>query len=66
MPTTSANASGDALLRTVAARWSCPDCGRPLAPGAILTCPACGTAARLSAGGDAILPTGGPNQEVTR
>lgn len=42
----------------VAASWSCPRCARPLARGAILTCPECGEPARLDDGGDALILDG--------
>ncbi len=42
-------------LRRVEAVWSCPDCRRPVARGAVLTCERCGAAAQLGPGGDAIL-----------
>ncbi|MEI6225074.1 MAG: hydrogenase maturation nickel metallochaperone HypA [Deltaproteobacteria bacterium] len=42
-------------LRTLPARWACPGCGLGIARGEVLTCPACGIPARLSAGADEIL-----------
>jgi hydrogenase nickel incorporation protein HypA/HybF len=39
-------------MRRVLARWSCPGCGREIARGEVLACPACGAAARLAPGGD--------------
>jgi len=42
-------------LRRVPARWACPGCGREIARGDVLTCPACALPARLSAGADEIL-----------
>jgi Zn finger protein HypA/HybF involved in hydrogenase expression len=42
-------------LRTLPARWACPGCGREIARGEVLTCPACGIPARLPAGADEIL-----------
>ena len=42
-------------LRSVPARWGCPGCGREIARGEVLTCPACGLPARLSPGADEIL-----------
>jgi hydrogenase nickel incorporation protein HypA/HybF len=42
-------------LRQVPARWGCPGCGREIARGQVLTCTACGSPARLSAGADEIL-----------
>ena len=42
-------------LRSIPARWTCPGCGRGIARGEILTCPACDLPARLSAGADEIL-----------
>jgi hypothetical protein len=42
-------------LRILPARWACPGCGLGIARGEVLTCPACGTPARLSAGADEIL-----------
>lgn len=41
-------------LSRVAARWSCPACGTPVAPGAILRCPSCDAPALLDDGGDAL------------
>jgi hydrogenase nickel incorporation protein HypA/HybF len=41
-------------LSHVAASWSCPSCGKPIARGAVLRCPACGEPARLDDGGDAL------------
>lgn len=41
-------------LRKVAASWSCPRCGRAIARGEVLTCPACKAPARLDDGGDAL------------
>jgi hydrogenase nickel incorporation protein HypA/HybF len=42
-------------LEIVPARWSCPRCGAAIPAGAVLRCAPCGTPARLSAGGDALL-----------
>jgi hydrogenase nickel incorporation protein HypA/HybF len=42
-------------LRILPARWGCPGCGREIARGEVLTCPACGVPARLPAGADEIL-----------
>jgi hydrogenase nickel incorporation protein HypA/HybF len=39
-------------LRSVPARWTCPGCGREIARGEVLTCPACALPARLAPGGD--------------
>jgi hypothetical protein len=39
----------------VAARWSCPGCGRPIASGEILRCPDCLRPARLEAGDEILL-----------
>ncbi|HEX9052632.1 MAG TPA: hydrogenase maturation nickel metallochaperone HypA [Anaeromyxobacter sp.] len=41
-------------VTTVAASWSCPECGRQILRGAILRCPACDAPARLDDGGDAL------------
>lgn len=43
------------ILRRVPVRWSCPRCGDPIAPGAVLQCPACGVPARLVAGDEIVL-----------
>jgi hydrogenase nickel incorporation protein HypA/HybF len=42
-------------MRRVQARWSCPGCGREIARGEVLACPACRLPARIAAGGDEIL-----------
>jgi len=41
-------------LRRVAARWSCPGCGRDIPRGEALACAGCGVPARLAPGGDAM------------
>ena len=38
-------------LHVVPARWECPDCGRAIGRGDVLTCPSCAVPARLVAGG---------------
>ena len=38
-----------------AARWTCPECGEELKPGAILRCPTCSIPARLTDGGEILL-----------
>jgi hydrogenase nickel incorporation protein HypA/HybF len=45
-------------VHQVTATWSCPRCGRPIARGAILTCPDCKEPARLDEGGDALVLDG--------
>ena len=40
---------------SVAARWSCSRCERPIAPGAALRCSECGAPARLLEGDEIIL-----------
>lgn len=42
-------------LRVVVARWECPECGRPIDPGDLLTCAACAAPARLTAGDEIML-----------
>ncbi len=42
-------------VRRVAASWVCPQCRSEIAPGEVLTCPACGSPAELAPGGDEIL-----------
>ncbi len=42
-------------VRSVAAGWRCPSCGREIAKGEVLTCPACGLPAQLAPGADEIL-----------
>lgn len=47
-------AGAELTIEAVAARWACRGCGREIARGALLACPACGRPARL-VGGDEIL-----------
>ena len=42
-------------IETVAAKWACSRCGMDVAPGGILTCPACEAPARLKQGDEIIL-----------
>jgi hydrogenase nickel incorporation protein HypA/HybF len=42
-------------LRIVPARWECPECGRVIQRGEVLTCPACELPARLSQGDEIML-----------
>jgi hydrogenase nickel incorporation protein HypA/HybF len=42
-------------LQIVPARWECPECGRVIARGDVLTCPACQLPARLSQGDEITL-----------
>jgi len=42
-------------VRRVEASWSCPLCERPVAPGGVLRCAACGEPARLGAGDEILL-----------
>ncbi len=42
-------------VRSVPAAWRCPACRRDIGRGEVLSCPACGAAAELADGGDAIL-----------
>jgi hydrogenase nickel incorporation protein HypA/HybF len=51
--TVCANASLE--VHGVAACWECPSCGLPFARGAVLTCDACGVAARLNSGDEIVL-----------
>jgi hydrogenase nickel incorporation protein HypA/HybF len=48
-------AQAELEIHTVPASWACPQCGRAIAPGAVLRCPQCGAAARLEAGDEIIL-----------
>ena len=41
----------------VEVRWTCPECGRPMHPGGLLRCDACGVPARLEEGDDLLLQT---------
>ncbi len=47
-------AAAPLTLTRVAASWSCPRCGTPIARGAILRCVACDAPARLDDGSDAL------------
>ncbi len=47
-------ANAPLAVASVAATWSCPRCGTPVARGAILRCTACEVPARLDDGGDAL------------
>lgn len=42
-------------IDTVAARWACPSCNRPVVRGAILRCDTCGSPARMIEGDEIIL-----------
>jgi hydrogenase nickel insertion protein HypA len=42
-------------VRMVPARWECPQCGRAVCPGDVLTCPACALPARLAEGDEIML-----------
>ena len=42
-------------IESIAARWVCPRCEKPIARGGMLRCPACEEPARLSAGDEIIL-----------
>lgn len=42
-------------IHPVAARWSCPKCGRDLKRGAVLRCPTCNVPARLAEGDEIVL-----------
>ena len=42
-------------IKTVAARYACRVCGREVAQGEVLECPACGSPARLVEGDEIIL-----------
>jgi hydrogenase nickel incorporation protein HypA/HybF len=45
-------------LKSVAASWRCPGCGRTIPRGAALHCTACQQPARLDDGGDALILDG--------
>lgn len=47
--------SADMQIETVPAEWECNRCGAPVRAGGILTCTACGSAARLRAGDEIVL-----------
>jgi len=50
--------AGAALdVERVPARWACPRCRRPIAPGAVLRCADCATPARLEQGDEIVLDT---------
>jgi hydrogenase nickel incorporation protein HypA/HybF len=42
-------------IAEIPAAWICSGCGRPIEPGALLQCPACGAPARLAAGDEIVL-----------
>ena len=42
-------------IKRVEAAWSCPTCGRDIAPDSVLRCEPCGEAARLTGGDELIL-----------
>jgi hydrogenase nickel incorporation protein HypA/HybF len=42
-------------VQVVAARWECPQCGRAIERGAVLTCPVCHAPARLAQGDEIVL-----------
>lgn len=48
-------ADAELSVEVVPIRWQCPGCETTLAPGQVLRCPRCGTAARLAAGDEIIL-----------
>lgn len=48
-------AGAELELRTVEARWECPRCGAPAAPGALLRCAPCATPVRLVQGDELLL-----------
>jgi len=48
-------AGAELEVRTVAAAWSCPDCGDPVDAGGPLCCARCGGPARLGAGDEILL-----------
>ena len=45
----------DLDVHVVPALWACPGCGREIALGGVLTCPACRTPARLGHGDEIML-----------
>ena len=45
----------DLDLHVVPARWECPDCGRAIGRGDVLTCPSCAVPARLVQGDEIML-----------
>lgn len=49
------HAKAELQLTFVPALWTCPTCTQDLPPDVPLACPACGTPARLTQGGDLIL-----------
>jgi hydrogenase nickel incorporation protein HypA/HybF len=48
-------ADAELEIRRVEAAWSCPSCGREIAPGGVLRCAACGEVARLASGDELVL-----------
>lgn len=48
-------ADAELEVEAVEARWVCRLCGRELARGEVLSCPACGASARLAAGDEIVL-----------
>jgi hydrogenase nickel incorporation protein HypA/HybF len=45
----------DLNVRRIAARWECPDCGRPIGHGDVLRCAACDAPAQLTEGDEIVL-----------
>ena len=48
-------AEAELAIESVPACWTCPDCGREMAPGEVLRCPVCQRPARLVSGDEIIL-----------
>ena len=48
-------ASATLVIERVPARWACPACAAPIAPGAVLRCEACGVPASLLSGDEIVL-----------
>lgn len=48
-------AGAELCVRHVEERWACPECGRPIARGEILSCPRCGRPAQMISGDEIVL-----------
>ena len=47
--------AAELVVKPVSVRWACSTCAQPMASGDVLTCPACGSAARLLEGDEILL-----------
>lgn len=48
-------AGAELAIDRVPVRWACPDCGREVPEGEVLSCSGCGSPARLASGDEIIL-----------